>query len=273
MVFYRRSPRYCALDEATSITTALHRKLELCGVFVNASLEKVVRTADRVGLTMIQLHGDEGPVFCREVQRATACKVIKAMRINGRADLQALDSYHIDFQMLDNGNAYSYGGTGQPFSWEIARGHRGTAPLIHSGGLTPANVQEAIAITHPFAVDVASGVESVPGRKDPVKLQAFFDAVRGHEPAARVRGQALADIVSGPDSADADRGVTDPANADRDLDPVVADRNPDPPAAVGGPDAADVDRNPDPTGTDQSSDPAADPSADTEPQPQPEPPR
>ena len=155
----------------------LRRRAELVGVFVNPTLEEVARTADAVGLTMLQLHGDEGPSFCAEAGRRTGCKVIKAARVHSGAEIQSLASFHTDFHLLDSYQPGVPGGTGETFSWEIARAHRRTAPLILSGGLTPDNVAEAIAVVAPYAVDVASGVELEPGRKDPARLQAFAAAV------------------------------------------------------------------------------------------------
>jgi phosphoribosylanthranilate isomerase len=148
------------------------------GVFVNARLGEVTETAEAVGLTMLQLHGDEGPAFCSEVARRTGCKVIKAARVRGRADIQALSPFHTDYHLLDSYAPDLPGGTGETFTWEFARAHRGSVPVILSGGLTPANVSEAIAAVEPFALDVASGVERSPGRKDPDKLRAFAAAVQ-----------------------------------------------------------------------------------------------
>jgi len=108
--------------------------------------------------------------------------VIKAARVRSRADIQALAPFHTDFHLLDSYVHGLPGGTGEAFSWELARGHRGRVPVILSGGLTPANVAEAIAVVRPFAVDVASGVERSPGRKDPGKLESFAAAVRSAVP-------------------------------------------------------------------------------------------
>jgi phosphoribosylanthranilate isomerase len=199
LIFWPHSPRRCELDAAAEIAAALKRKVEIAGVFVNATLDEVASTADSVGLTMIQLHGDEGPSFCAEAARRTGCKVIKAMRVRSGADIQATASFHTDFHLLDSHVAGRPGGTGETFAWELARAHRGP-PLILSGGLNPDNVAEAIEVVRPFAVDVASGVESAPGRKDPDKLEAFVAAVAGaHAPQpggahARPRGSAHAPI-------------------------------------------------------------------------------
>lgn len=187
--FWPSSPRRAPRDVATEIAASMRRRLEVAGVFVNAQLGEVVRTAENVGLTMLQFHGDEGPAYCGEAARRTGCQVIKAARIRSRADIQALSAFHTDYHLLDSYTPGVPGGTGESFSWELARGYRRPAhpiPVILSGGLTSDNVADAIAAVHPYAVDVASGVELSPGRKDPDKLAAFAAAVRSTTLAAAV---------------------------------------------------------------------------------------
>lgn len=182
LIFFERSRRRCGVDEATRIASALRRRVELCGVFVNATLDRVTSVADRVGLTMLQLHGDEGPAYCAEAARRTGARVVKAQRVHSRADLQALEAFHTDFHLLDSRPAGPRAVPGEPFDWSLARGHRAQAPVILGGGLLAENVAEAISQVRPFAVDVASGVEAAPGRKDPARLEAFFAAVSGASP-------------------------------------------------------------------------------------------
>jgi phosphoribosylanthranilate isomerase len=177
MIMWRGSPRRCELDVAAEIAATFRRRAELVGVFVNPTLPEVARVADAAGLTMLQFHGDEGPVFCAEAARRTGCRVIKAARVRSRADIQALSIFHTDFHLLDSYVAGVPGGTGETFAWDLAREHGQGVPVILSGGLTPGNVGEAIAAVRPFAVDVASGVESRPGRKDLDKLSEFAAAV------------------------------------------------------------------------------------------------
>ena len=112
-----------------------------------------------------------------ETARRTGAKVIKAARVRNRADIQALGPFHTDFHLLDSYAPGLPGGTGETFAWDLAQVHGRSVPVILSGGLTPDNVGEAIATVRPFAVDVASGVEFSPGRKDPAKLDAFARAV------------------------------------------------------------------------------------------------
>ena len=177
MIFWPGSSRRCGVEEAELIGAELHRKAELTGVFVNATLDEVGGTADRCRLGMLQLHGDEGPAYCREAARRTGCKVMKAARVHDAAQVQALRRYATDFHLLDAYSPRAPGGTGESFDWELATLHPRTPPVVLSGGLTPDNVGQAIAQARPFAVDTASGTESEPGRKDPAKLEAFFRAV------------------------------------------------------------------------------------------------
>jgi phosphoribosylanthranilate isomerase len=177
LILWPGSERACELDAAAEIAAALRRSVEVVGVFVNPELGELGELADEIGFTMIQLHGDEGPAFCAEAARRTGCKVIKAVRVRDGADIQALQSFHTDYHLLDSYVPGRRGGSGETFAWELARGHRGSVPMILSGGLTPDNVADAIAAVRPLAVDVASGVEAAPGRKDPAKLAAFAHAV------------------------------------------------------------------------------------------------
>ncbi len=178
MVFYEPSPRRCSLDQAQTISQALRRKVQLAGVFVNESLPTIAGLAEQLQLSIVQLHGDEGPAFCAEVARRTGAKVCKAAQVSGPGDVQDLERFHVDFHLLDaRGDRGLRGGTGSTFDWALIAQRRSKVPLILSGGLTPENVAESIATVRPFAVDVASGVEEAPGRKDEAKLTAFFDAV------------------------------------------------------------------------------------------------
>jgi phosphoribosylanthranilate isomerase len=178
LIFWPGSRRRCSIDAAAEIAVELRRRVEIAGVFVNATLDEVAATAEAAQLSLLQLHGDEGPAYCAEAARRTGAKVIKAARVRSGADIQALSAFHTDFHLLDSYTPGVPGGTGETFAWELARAHRGRTPLILSGGLTPENVGQAISVVHPFAVDVASGVEATPGVKDPAKLAAFAAAVR-----------------------------------------------------------------------------------------------
>ena len=184
MIFYDDSPRRCSRAQAQLICAQLRRRVELCGVFVNAPLEEVARASEELGLTLVQLHGEEGPSFCAEVRRRTGARVIKAAQVTDEGDVRDLERYHVDYHLLDtraSGEERSSlrGGTGESFDWELARARRSRVPLILSGGLSADNVAAAIASVRPWAVDTASATESAPGHKDPRRLRAFFDAVAG----------------------------------------------------------------------------------------------
>lgn len=177
MIFHSDSPRRVEIDRAAEIATAFRRRCEVVGVFVNTPLDDLLRTLGSVPLTMLQLHGDEGPSYCAEAARRSGLKVIKAVRAKDLHAVRTLSAFHTDFHMIDAYVPGSYGGTGERFDWELAGAHSGAVPLILSGGLTAENVGEALAATRPYAVDVASGTEAAPGVKDPYRLQAFFEAV------------------------------------------------------------------------------------------------
>jgi phosphoribosylanthranilate isomerase len=184
MIFYDGSPRGASLEQAERIGAALRRKVQLCGVFVNAPLEHVVQTSQQVGLSMLQLHGEEGPSFCAEAARRTGARVIKAAQVSGPGDVRDLERFHVDFHLLDaraSGPERSglRGGTGETFDWQLLAARRSKVPLILSGGLSPQNVAEAITLVRPHAVDTASGTEAAPGHKDAQKLRTFFQAVEG----------------------------------------------------------------------------------------------
>jgi phosphoribosylanthranilate isomerase len=202
MIFFDGSPRRCSLEEARRIATRLRRKAELCGVFVNAPLERIVAHSEELALSMLQLHGDEGPSYCAEVARRTGARVIKAAQVAGVGDVRDIERFHTDFHMLDaharapRANALR-GGTGESFDWGLLAGRRSKVPLILSGGLNEHNVADAIAAVHPYALDTASGTEAAPGRKDPRKLGAFFAAARAASKhgASEERGEIVSQQV------------------------------------------------------------------------------
>jgi phosphoribosylanthranilate isomerase len=169
------SPRYCEPAVAAEIGAQLRRRLEVVGVFVNPKLSELAAAAENESLTMVQLHGEEGPAFCQEAARRTGCRVIKALRVRSAADIHAAEAYRTAFHLLDAYRPGTPGGTGESFDWEFLAGRRSQVPLILAGGLTPENVTLAVSAAHPFAVDVASGVEAEPGFKDPALMAKFMD--------------------------------------------------------------------------------------------------
>jgi phosphoribosylanthranilate isomerase len=177
LIFHPRSPRACDPGDARRIGSRLRREIEIAGVFVNSTLDEIAVLAEGVPLSLVQLHGDEGPSFASEVARRTGARVIKAHPARDRADLRDMDRFHTpDFHLLDSHRPGMRGGTGTTFDWALVAQRSSKNPLIVSGGLTPDNVAEAIVATSPYAVDVASGVESSPGVKDHALMEAFVRA-------------------------------------------------------------------------------------------------
>jgi phosphoribosylanthranilate isomerase len=177
LIHHRDSPRFVEADVAEEIGAALKRRCEVAGVFVNSPIEEVVRAAEREQLTIVQLHGDEGPSFCIEAARATGAKVMKAFRVRSAADVRAAEAFRTSFHLFDAHRLRAPGGTGESFDWELLAGRRSKVPMVLAGGLTPENVGEAIAAARPYAVDVVSGVEAEPGRKDPERVERFIEVV------------------------------------------------------------------------------------------------
>lgn len=176
LIHFPGSPRNVDPGVAAQIAAAFRRKCEVVGVFVNPTLDAVARAVENEDLTMVQLNGAEGASFCAEVKRRTGLKVAKAVHVSSAADVHAAEAFRTDFHLFDRKAKGAWGGTGESFDWELLRGHRSEVPAILAGGLRPDNVATAIAVARPYAVDVASGVELEPGRKDHAAMSAFFEA-------------------------------------------------------------------------------------------------
>ncbi|MCW3017597.1 MAG: phosphoribosylanthranilate isomerase [Solirubrobacterales bacterium] len=196
MILWDQSPRACSLDEAAAISAAYRRQVQVCGVFVDATLDEVATAVDVAKLTMVQLHGDEGPVYCAEVARRTGAKVVKAARVGSRSDIQAMERYRTQFHLLDTRVEGKQGGTGETFDWGLTRLRMSRVPLIVSGGLSAGNVADVIEATHPFAVDVASGTEAAPGVKDPELVTAFVEAVHAADAVRDDAGNSEQEVSS-----------------------------------------------------------------------------
>ncbi len=197
----RQPPQLLAALRRSGSWRALRRRVELCGVFVNAPLEEVVQTSEELGLSMLQLHGDEGPSFCAEAARRNGARVIKAAQVSGPGDVRDLERFHVDFHLLDaraSGTraAGLRGERGRRSTGRSWHSRRSKVPLILSGGLTAENVAEAIAVARPYAVDTASGTEAAPGRKDAAEAARVLRRRRalpersGRERRRRRRGPA-----------------------------------------------------------------------------------
>lgn len=171
--FYVRSKRHCALDVARRIVEALPPNVLAVGVFVNAPREEISSVVAATGIQAVQLHGDERPEACSGLPRP----VIKALAVAGAESIALADAYPVDTVVLDSGGA-GYGGTGRRFDWSLLQRVRPRAQFLVAGGLTPDNVAEAVRAARPYGVDVASGVESAPGVKDPDRLARFIEAAK-----------------------------------------------------------------------------------------------
>jgi phosphoribosylanthranilate isomerase len=174
-VFYSASPRHVSPVQAAKIIRDLPPFVQIVGLFVNEDLATVNATADECGLDVVQLHGDETPKYCESVLR----RVIKAFRVKDITTLDLLLQYHVSGYLLDAWSQAAHGGTGTTFNWKIAaeavqRGRR----IVLAGGLTPENIAESIRKVRPYGVDVSSGVESAPGRKDPSKIRHFIELAK-----------------------------------------------------------------------------------------------
>jgi phosphoribosylanthranilate isomerase len=174
-IFYPKSPRKVEPEAARSIIAQLPPFVASVGVFVDAEVAVVKELAAGVGLDWVQLHGRESPDYCRNLGR----RVIKGFRIQDEKSLMELEPYRDVVQafLLDTYKKGQVGGTGESFEWRLAREAKNFGRIILAGGLTARNVAQAIATALPAAVDAASGTEAAPGKKDPAKLRAFFEAV------------------------------------------------------------------------------------------------
>jgi phosphoribosylanthranilate isomerase len=173
-VFVKTSKRWIPPERAAAIITDLPSQVLPVGVFVNTPGEEIRRLMDVTGIRLVQLHGDETPQEASDL----GAPVWKAFRVGPAFDATALAAYNVDGYLLDTMVDGMMGGTGKTFNWQIAVGAKQYGPVILSGGITPDNVQQAIREVSPYAIDVSSGVEASPGRKDPARIARLFDAIR-----------------------------------------------------------------------------------------------
>ena len=168
-IFYEKSPRTISINNAKSISKHLPKTIARVGVFVNHEKDFIRLAISEVPLDMIQLHGDETPDFCNQFDVA----ILKALRIKNEASLSVMDQYDVAVFLLDTFSNDQYGGTGETFDWSVLN-RKFKTPIILSGGLNSENILDAIDAVNPSAVDVNSGVESSPGKKDFNKLKSLF---------------------------------------------------------------------------------------------------
>lgn len=177
--FYPKSLRYIEPEIARSIARQLPKDIEKVGVFVNEPIESILEIAQISEFDGIQLHGDEDHGFVKDLHAKTNLDIIKAVRKPPEMEIGNLIDYNAHSILIDSYSEDEYGGTGKRSNWEFARDFSGFWPRVFlAGGLTPENVAEAIRTVKPYAVDVASGVESSPGKKDPEKVAAFIRAAK-----------------------------------------------------------------------------------------------
>jgi phosphoribosylanthranilate isomerase len=173
-VFFEKSPRYIEPEKAAAIIAQLPPFVQVVGLFVNAALDFVNLTADSCRLDIVQLHGDESPAYCQAVRR----RVLKAFRVRGMESLAAMADYRVAAFLLDAYTPGVYGGTGESFNWDCAVAAKGRGPIVLAGGLDAENVASAVERVAPYGVDVSSGVESSPGRKDHEKVRRFIQQAK-----------------------------------------------------------------------------------------------
>ena len=176
LMFYAGSPRHVPIEAAQEIARSLPPSVIRVGVFVDPNSPDVFAAIQLCGLNLLQFHGAETPQFCQQFGVMT----MKAFRMRNAESLAPLPSFNTDAFLLDSHVPDKPGGTGETFNWDLAvEAKKFGRPIFLAGGLTPQNVAAAIRAVQPFAVDVSSGVEISPGRKDPEKIRDFIAAARG----------------------------------------------------------------------------------------------
>lgn len=177
-VMYRKSPRWVEPSVARSIIADLPPFVLPVGVFVNEDPAAVRTLMDECGFALAQLHGDETAAYCQQLGRP----VLKALRVKDRGSFLALAEFQgrarVRGVLIDAFSDHAYGGTGHKADWTLAAEAARSVPILLAGGLTPSNVAEAVRLVRPYGVDVSSGVEASPGKKDPEKVKAFIEAAR-----------------------------------------------------------------------------------------------
>jgi len=175
LVFYEKSPRHVTLEQAVAIARTVPPYVVCVGLFVDAPAEFVAEAMSACGLQLLQFHGDETPEYCRQFGAMS----MKAFRVKDADTIRTLPEYPTEAWLLDAYVPGQPGGTGHAFNWELAiEAVKLGRPVFLAGGLTPENVGEAVRRVQPYGVDVSSGVESEPGKKDPAKVKAFIQAAK-----------------------------------------------------------------------------------------------
>ncbi len=179
--FYPPSPRYISPEDARELIEQLPDSVLTVGVFVNEGTESLKNIAARAGIAAVQLHGDESPRYSREL--AASYEVIKVLAVADDFNPQVAQAYEVQAIMLDTRHKTLRGGTGRAFDWSVASQVNQLVPkLFLAGGLSPENIEEAIELVRPFAVDACSALEDSPGRKNRQRMRAFVEKARGVKP-------------------------------------------------------------------------------------------
>ena len=182
-VFYKESKRYVEPKIVRDIVNELPPSIAKVGVFVDMDKDRVLGIAEDCDLDMLQFHGDETPDYCAgfsvmDIEGKGPYKIIKAFRIKDEGSLKGINSYNTDYYMLDAYSSKEKGGTGKSFDWSMVENFEFLKPVILSGGLAPDNVRDAIDRLSPYGVDVSSGVEASPGKKDLLLMRKFVENAR-----------------------------------------------------------------------------------------------
>ena len=172
--FYEPSPRYLTIEQAAEVAHQLSAYVNLAGVFVNASHDTIRATIRACHLDWVQLHGDESPEFCGQFS-TDEVKIMKAIRVKDESDIETAQAYSVDAMLLDAFHPEKYGGTGLTFDWSLVQ--RTEKRVFLAGGINPENAAQAVQLGV-YGIDVCSGIEREPGRKDQAKMQALFDNIR-----------------------------------------------------------------------------------------------
>ncbi|MBS3757316.1 MAG: phosphoribosylanthranilate isomerase [Desulfobacterales bacterium] len=180
LVFFPKSRRCVSTGQALRICRALPETVQTIGVFVNETADAMLEVAEKSGLTGIQLHGQEPPKVARKL-KSNGLTVIKALYLEGEPSIAAAESYGADAYLLECAQGFLPGGNAMAWNWQAAAGFGERHPFLLAGGLKPENVVTAIESAKPHGVDVSSGVEAAPGRKDIKKTMAFVSAVEQYK--------------------------------------------------------------------------------------------
>jgi len=178
VVFFPKSPRHVTADQARAVVAALPETVAAVGVFVNARFSSIMGRVERCGLSMVQLHGRESPELAVRLT-AEGVGVIKALFVGGRPGFEDAPGFEVDGYLVECAKGPLPGGNAMAWDWGAARDFGHLHPLVLAGGLSPDNVAEAICAALPAGIDVSSGVEMSPGRKDPDKVARLITAVQG----------------------------------------------------------------------------------------------